>query len=231
MYFLPRIGAAVAIFFVAMAATEAHATHDRHAISFHAIEEPAPVARMKIVRTHVKHKRKAGKRMAVKKPAPKLSQPKLSHRYAYLAIGNQQFDLGDPEKFPVNVIVQTAIVVSDAGLALVHEARRWIGANAAKLGVRRTLWCAAAMNKWLRNIGHRGTGSDMARSFAHYGRRVPGPQVGAIAVMYRRGGGHVGVVSRIDTRGNPILISGNHGHRVRETVYPRHRIYAYVRPA
>jgi uncharacterized protein (TIGR02594 family) len=71
----------------------------------------------------------------------------------------------------------------------------------------------------------------MARSFANYGRRVSGPQVGAIAVMSRgRRGGHVGVVSGVDARGNPIIISGNHNHRVAEAVYPRGRIYAYVLP-
>ena len=48
--------------------------------------------------------------------------------------------------------------------------------------------------------------------------------------MSRRGGGHVGVVSGLDGNGNPIIISGNHGHRVAESVYPRGRIYAYVMP-
>jgi hypothetical protein len=57
-----------------------------------------------------------------------------------------------------------------------------------------------------------------------YGRRLSGPQVGAIAVMGRRGGGHGGVVSGIDARGNPITISGNHGHKVGEDVYPRRRV-------
>ena len=82
----------------------------------------------------------------------------------------------------------------------------------------------------LERIGHRGTGSDAARSFAGYGHRVAGPQVGAIAVMSRRGGGHVGVVSGVDARGNPIVISGNHRRRVAETVYPARRVYAYVMP-
>jgi hypothetical protein len=51
----------------------------------------------------------------------------------------------------------------------------------------------------------------MARSFAGYGQRVSGPQVGAIAVMGGEvGGGHVGVVSGIDAQGNPIVISGNY---------------------
>jgi len=69
------------------------------------------------------------------------------------------------------------------------------------------------------------------QSFANYGRRVSGPQVGAIAVMGRRGGGHVGVVSGIDAKGNPIVVSGNHGRRVAESVYSRSRIYAYVMPS
>jgi uncharacterized protein (TIGR02594 family) len=61
---------------------------------------------------------------------------------------------------------------------------------------------------------------------------VSGPQVGAIAVMSRgKRGGHVGVVSGFDKSGNPIVISGNHGGRVAEAVYPRGRIYAYVMPS
>jgi hypothetical protein len=49
--------------------------------------------------------------------------------------------------------------------------------------------------------------------------------------MSRRGGGHVGVVSGIDAKGNPIIISGNHGHRVAEATYSRGRVYAYVMPS
>jgi uncharacterized protein (TIGR02594 family) len=110
---------------------------------------------------------------------------------------------------------------------VVSEARRYIGGNPTG---RSRLWCARFMNMVLKRSGHSGTGSDMASSFAHYGHRVSGPQVGAIAVMGRRGGGHVGVVSGIDRHGNPIIVSGNHGHRVAESTYPRGRIYAYVLP-
>jgi uncharacterized protein (TIGR02594 family) len=111
---------------------------------------------------------------------------------------------------------------------IVSEARRYIGGNPTGRG---RLWCARFMNMVLERSGHRGTGSDMARSFASYGHRVSGPQIGAIAVMSRRGGGHVGVVSGIDANGNPIVVSGNNGHRVREAPYPRGRIYAYVIPS
>ena len=61
-------------------------------------------------------------------------------------------------------------------------------------------------------------------------RACRGPQVGAIAVMGRHGGGHVGVVSGIDPNGNPIIVSGNHNRTVAESVYPRGRISAYVLP-
>jgi len=75
-----------------------------------------------------------------------------------------------------------------------------------------------------------GTHSDLAFSFAHYGHEVSGPEVGAIAVMGRRGGGHVGIVTGTDGHGNPIIVSGNHGNRVREAVYPRHRIITFRKP-
>jgi uncharacterized protein (TIGR02594 family) len=114
------------------------------------------------------------------------------------------------------------------GSLLVAEARRYIGGNPTG---RSSLWCARFMNFVLKKAGFAGTSSDMASSFASYGHRISGPRVGAIAVMSRgRRGGHVGVVSGFDSRGNPIVISGNHGHRVAESTYSRGRIYAYVMP-
>jgi uncharacterized protein (TIGR02594 family) len=110
---------------------------------------------------------------------------------------------------------------------LVSEARRYLGGNPTGRG---SLWCARFMNMVLEHTGHHGTGSDMANSFARYGQRLSGPQVGAIAVMARRGGGHVGIITGIDAQGNPIMISGNNGNRVREAPVSRGRIYAYVMP-
>jgi uncharacterized protein (TIGR02594 family) len=111
---------------------------------------------------------------------------------------------------------------------VVAHARRYLGGNPTGRG---RLWCARFMNMVLQHSGHRGTGSDMASSFANYGQRVSGPQVGAIAVMTRgRRGGHVGIITGIDAKGNPIMISGNNGNRVREAPVSRGRIYAYVMP-
>jgi uncharacterized protein (TIGR02594 family) len=117
---------------------------------------------------------------------------------------------------------------SFGGSGLVAEARRYLGTNPTG---RSSLWCARFMNMVLERAGRRGSGSDMASSFASYGSRVSGPQVGAIAVMSRgKRGGHVGIVSGIDANGNPIIISGNHSRRVAESTYPRGRVYAYVMP-
>jgi uncharacterized protein (TIGR02594 family) len=110
---------------------------------------------------------------------------------------------------------------------VVAEARRYLGGNPTGRG---SLWCARFMNLVLQHTGHKGTGSDAAVSFAHYGQRVSGPQVGAIAVMGRRGGGHVGIITGVDASGNPIMISGNNGNRVKEAPISRGRIYAYVMP-
>ncbi len=107
---------------------------------------------------------------------------------------------------------------------MVATARSQLGRGAVY--GRRSLWCARFMNWVLERTGHHGTGSDMARSFASLPKTSM--HVGAIAVMTRRGGGHVGVVSGIDSMGNPIVISGNHRHRVAESVYPRSRVVAFV---
>ena len=117
--------------------------------------------------------------------------------------------------------------------SLVSEARKYIGTNPTGRG---SLWCGAFMDLVLKKTGHRG-GGNLASAYARYGTRVSGPQVGAIAVMGRKGGGHVGVVTGVDPNGNPIVLSGNTWnrstggrHTVAEQVYPRGRVYAYVMP-
>jgi len=110
--------------------------------------------------------------------------------------------------------------------SLVADARKYIGSNPTG---RKSLWCGAFMDMVLKETGHSG-GGNLALGYLKYGTRVAGPQVGAIAVMGRHGGGHVGVVSGIDANGNPIIISGNHNRTVAESVYPRGRIAAYVVP-
>jgi uncharacterized protein (TIGR02594 family) len=115
-----------------------------------------------------------------------------------------------------------------SGSSLISEARRYIGTNPTG---RASLWCGHFMNLVLKRTGHKVPASNRALDFAGYGRSVSGPQVGAIAVMYRgKDGGHVGVVTGTDAQGNVLVVSGNHNGTVAEAPYPKSRIFAYRMP-
>lgn len=116
--------------------------------------------------------------------------------------------------------------------AVLLEALRWRGRTASQIGVPAKLWCADFMNFVLKRTGTRGTNSRAARSFLKYGTILDGPRVGAIAVMRRAGpnNGHVGVVRGTDGKGNPIVVSGNHGPTVMQSTYDKSRVLAYVMP-
>jgi uncharacterized protein (TIGR02594 family) len=128
-------------------------------------------------------------------------------------------------------VVQAAGQVPGASMVLL-EALRWRGRTARQIGLPTKLWCADFMNFVLRRAGGKGTHSRAARSFLKYGKKLDGPRVGAIAILYRRGpnNGHVGVVRGTDGQGNPILVSGNHGPTVMQSVYPKAKVMAYVMP-
>jgi uncharacterized protein (TIGR02594 family) len=129
-----------------------------------------------------------------------------------------------------DAIEAAAQVPGAAGVLL--EALRWRGRTANQIGLPTKLWCADFMNFVLRRAGGKGTQSRAARSFLQYGVKLDGPRVGAIAIMYRQGpnSGHVGVVRGTDGQGNPIIVSGNHGNSVRQSVYSKSRVLAYVMP-
>jgi uncharacterized protein (TIGR02594 family) len=182
-----------------------HRGHHAHSHSYHHHHHHVRLKR------HLRH-HSYGRRHSVRRMR--------SHARARAALMSQDGGFSQSQSFSSSIASSASNVVA--------EARRYIGGNPTG---RRSLWCARFMNMVLQRSGHRTTGSDMARSFASYGQRVSGPQVGAIAVMSRgRRGGHVGIVSGVDSRGNPIVVSGNHGRRVAESVYSRSRIYAYVMP-
>jgi len=129
-----------------------------------------------------------------------------------------------------DAVEAAAQVPGAAGVLL--EALRWRGRTAKQLGLPTQLWCADFMNFVLRKAGGKGTHSRSARSFLDYGKRLDGPRVGAIAILYRKGpnNGHVGVVRGTDGQGNPVIVSGNHGNSVMQSVYPKSKVLAYVMP-
>lgn len=105
---------------------------------------------------------------------------------------------------------------------LLAVAERYVGSR--RFTVHARAWCADALNAWLAKAGYHGTGDGRAISFARYGRPT-GPKIGAIAVQRH----HVGIVIGMTARG-PVLLSGNHGHRVGVGVYSARRIIAYREP-
>jgi uncharacterized protein (TIGR02594 family) len=148
------------------------------------------------------------------------------HSHMHAAARQTQGSIACDERRCIETTEITGTII--VGDALVNIAQSQLG-NGAIYG-RRSLWCGRFMNWTLAHAGYRGTGSDLAQSFL----RLPhtSPHVGAIAVFSRGGrSGHVGIVAGFDARGNPIIISGNHGHRVGRGVYPRRRVLAYVSPA
>ncbi|WP_354095450.1 CHAP domain-containing protein [Bradyrhizobium sp. RT10b] len=107
---------------------------------------------------------------------------------------------------------------------LVDQARAYIGRSGPSLGLPARLWCSDFMNM----VTAGGTGSRAAKSWL--AKPHVSPQVGAVVVTSRRGGGHVGIVSGFTAGGDPIVISGNHGRRVGEGIISRGRVLAYVSP-
>ena len=107
---------------------------------------------------------------------------------------------------------------ANSASGLVAQAEQYLGQTAHQVGVRSSLWCSAFIRK-LSNVA----GVD-DRAISWLSRPRTSPSIGAIAVMRH----HVGIVKGFDSAGNPILISGNHRHRVGIGAYPKSRIIAYV---
>jgi uncharacterized protein (TIGR02594 family) len=142
-------------------------------------------------------------------------------------------DVGPLEAVPKSRSDAAEIAANVPGSAAVLlEALRWRGRTASQIGLPTRLWCADFMNFILRRSGGVGTHSRAARSFLEYGKKLDGPRVGAIAIMSRKGpnNGHVGIVRGTDGQGNPIIVSGNHGNAVKQSIYPKSRVLAYVMP-
>lgn len=120
-------------------------------------------------------------------------------------------------------------VFSRAGRNAVAIAERYLGTNPTKM---RRLWCANFMGMIEKKAGRKGTGSNMARSYVNYGKKVSKPQPGDIAVLSRgKRGGHVGYFVGWAPNGKAILISGNsRGGKVSKGRYSTSRVIAWRRP-
>jgi uncharacterized protein (TIGR02594 family) len=116
-----------------------------------------------------------------------------------------------------------------SGSSLLDKAESYLGTNPT--GWSR-LWCARFIAVVAPDVASRlkrmGGNPNWARDYA----RLPGArhhgEAGDIVVLSRGKGGHIGFVKGFDSRGNPIVISGNHNRRVGEGVYSKARVLAYV---
>lgn len=129
---------------------------------------------------------------------------------------------------PLNVLPRPR---PTATVLLLAEARASLGMGPRELGVRPTLWCADAINTWLKRVGLKGTGSALAISFKQWGRPAKA-SAGVVGLMPRRGGsGHVVVLARV--RGKLVdTYSPNGGrNKVRYATYPLKRFTAFRAPA
>lgn len=111
------------------------------------------------------------------------------------------------------------------GGSLVDKARGYIGTNPTGWS---SLWCGRFMAMIAPDAAARVRNPNMARDWLAL--QHVSVQVGAIAVLRRGRGGHVGVVTAIDANGNPTVVSGNHNRVVGEGTYPKGRVIAYVSP-
>lgn len=104
---------------------------------------------------------------------------------------------------------------------LIVKSKQYLGANARQLGLPTSQWCADFMNMLV--------GGKDRRAYSYLNRGAPAKHgcINCVAVTRRKGGGHVGVVTGYDSRGNPIIISGNHSRRVGIGVYARHAVVSY----
>lgn len=90
-------------------------------------------------------------------------------------------------------------------------------------------WCALFVNYCLIASGRAGNDSLWALNFSHYGTRLPGPAVGAIATKRRSGGGgHVFFVLGRDAQGRIVGIGGNQSDMVCDDEFDPNVMVAYT---
>lgn len=109
---------------------------------------------------------------------------------------------------------------------------RWLTELKAWWHEDETPWCGTFVAHCLRTAGR-----DIpqhwyrAKAYAAYGRILPKPAYGCLAVFNRAGGGHVGFVVGQDKHGSLMILGGNQGNKVSIARFPIGRVIAYVWPS
>lgn len=95
-----------------------------------------------------------------------------------------------------------------------------------------TPWCGVALAGWLAEAGlPYPRAYYRALEWADYGRQSTAPLLGAIAVLSRTGGGHVGIVTGVSgDRSKVRLLGGNQSDAVCEAWFDATRVVSYRLP-
>lgn len=112
--------------------------------------------------------------------------------------------------------------------AAIQDYLRTGGAN---LDPATTAWCAAFVNSTLGQLGVKGTGSNLAKSFLNFGQETQAPKHGDIAVFSRGDPngpyGHVAFVDSVNPDGSVRVLGGNQGRSVSYANFPASRVLGF----
>lgn len=114
-----------------------------------------------------------------------------------------------------------------------HEARILAWWRAIRRGGIRddeTPWCAAFVGACLEAVGLVSSRFEGALSYLDWGVKLDTAELGAIAVLRREGGAHVGFVVGRDLAGNIMLLGGNQGNEVNVRAFDTRRVVGYRWP-
>lgn len=96
----------------------------------------------------------------------------------------------------------------------------------------RLAWCGAFMARVCADCGlDYPVQYQRASSWQGWGVPVSGPRMGAVAVISRPGGGHVGLVTGMTADARYVrILAGNQGDAVGEDFFPKSRVIAWRAP-
>lgn len=117
------------------------------------------------------------------------------------------------------------------GAATSPKIRRWLLSLGAWWRDDETPWCGVAVGAWMQAAGIQPPREwYRARAWASWGLELGAPQLGAVVVYERKGGGHVGLVVGRSSLGHIMTLGGNQGDRVSIAAFEPHRVLAYRWP-
>lgn len=80
-------------------------------------------------------------------------------------------------------------------------------------------WCSSFVNWVFQKAQMERTNSAAARSWKEWGEELEKPIHGAVVVLHREGGNHVGFFMRLDNSGRFVLLGGNQSNAVNEAAF------------